>query len=189
MYTSGKELVEALSKDLGPHMAWTPAEQITLGFIENAADRRLIFDARFNAAAADPDTLPYVLATLSKELRLLDGSIHRWIASLDPNDETQKSQKHVWAANQRWIRTVARSTVGADDGLRDELVAAGATSTRRMCASHSMAVKSSGGMRTMRSIRGLRRWNRARKSCSAAMTCRRDIGWKRQVAATRPTSW
>jgi hypothetical protein len=102
MYASGKQLIDELSKDLGPHMVWTSAEQITLGFIESAADRRLIFDARFDAAAADPDTLPYVLATLSKELRLLDGSIHRWVTSLDPNNETQKSQKHVWAANQRW---------------------------------------------------------------------------------------
>ena len=102
MYTSGKALVEALSKDLGPHMVWTSAEQVTLGLIESAADRRLIFDARFDAAAADPATLPYVLATLSKELRLLDGAIHRWIASLDPNDNQAKSLRHVHAANQRW---------------------------------------------------------------------------------------
>jgi hypothetical protein len=39
MKTAGQALVEELSKQLGPHMQWTEAEQVTLSSIEAAADR------------------------------------------------------------------------------------------------------------------------------------------------------
>ena len=105
MYKPGRELVEALTADLGPHMQWTPTEQITLSFIERAADRRIPLAARFDKLVADPDTPPSHLAALSGELRLIDKMLHKWIASLDPNDVQAKSMRHVRAANARWHRT------------------------------------------------------------------------------------
>jgi hypothetical protein len=104
MYTPGKELVEALTKQLGPHMVWTEIEQVTLSFIEHAADRRIPLAARFDKLMANPDTPPSHLAALSGELRLIDSTIHKWIATLDPADNQAKSIRHVHAANQRWHR-------------------------------------------------------------------------------------
>ena len=86
-------------------MAWTESETVTLQMIERAADRRAVFQTRFNESAADPRSSPSRLATLSGEMRLLDNAIHKWVASLDPNNETAKSLRHVSAANSRWHRT------------------------------------------------------------------------------------
>ena len=103
MYKPGRELVEALTADLGPHMVWTPTEQITLSFIERAADRRIPLAARFDKLVADPDTPPSHLAALSGELRLTDNMIHKWIETLNPRGEVQaKSVRHQHAVNQRW---------------------------------------------------------------------------------------
>jgi hypothetical protein len=52
--------------------------------------------------AADPDALPYRLTTLSAECRLLEGTIQKWAATLDPRNEQAKSLRHVHAANQHW---------------------------------------------------------------------------------------
>jgi hypothetical protein len=104
MSTPGQALVEALSGQLGPHMAWTEAELATLAMIEGAADRRAVFQVRFDESAADPKSSPSRLATLSGELRLIDNMIHKWILSLDPNDNAAKSARHVHAANARWHR-------------------------------------------------------------------------------------
>jgi hypothetical protein len=102
MYKSGKKLVEAVTKQLGPHMVWDESELITLGFIEHAADRRIPLAARFDKLMADPDTPPSHLAALSGELRLLDNTIHKWIATLDPRNEAAVSLRHRAAANARW---------------------------------------------------------------------------------------
>lgn len=102
MYKPGKELVEELTAELGPHMVWTQIEKVTLSFIEHAADRRIPLAARLDKLMADPDTPPSHLAALSSELRLTDNTIHKWIATLDPNDNQAKSARHVHAANQRW---------------------------------------------------------------------------------------
>ena len=105
MKTPGQTLVETLSKQLGPHMAWTEAEQVTLANIEAAADRLAVFRKRFDARAADPKTSPSALATLSGECRLLETAITRWSTSLDPENVQAKSLRHVHAANSRWHRT------------------------------------------------------------------------------------
>lgn len=104
MDTPGKRLVDELSKQLGPNMAWDENELVTLRMIEGAADRRAVFQARFDESAAKPDSSPSRLATLSGELRLLDNMIHKWMNSLDPNEEQAKSMRHVKAANARWHR-------------------------------------------------------------------------------------
>src|SRR6478735_6624971 len=104
MYKPGKELVAELTADLGPNMVWTPSEQVTLSFIEHAADRRIPLAARFDALIADPDTPPSHLAAISGELRLTDNMIHKWIATLDPHADQAKSMRHVHAANARWHR-------------------------------------------------------------------------------------
>ena len=100
----GQALVAALSKQLGPHMQWDESELVTLRMIERAEDRRVVFAARFDEAAADPKASPTRLATLSGEMRLLDGAVHKWVGSLDPADNQAKSMRHVYAANQRWHR-------------------------------------------------------------------------------------
>ena len=59
-----------------------------------------------------------------EELRLLDSAIHSWIAKLDPSGEARPSSvRHRTRRISVGIRTVARSTIDADDGLRDELAA------------------------------------------------------------------
>ena len=98
-------LVAALSKQLGPHMHWDESEVATLKMIERAEDRRAVFAARFDEAAADPKASPSRLATLSGEMRLLDGAVHKWVASLDPRNEAAVSLKHRAAANARWHRS------------------------------------------------------------------------------------
>ena len=100
--TPGQAVVGALSRQLPPNMEWTEAELVTLEAIEKAADRLTVFRARFDAAAANPEASPTRLATLSGESRLLEGAIQKWVASLDPRNETAKSLRHVHAANQRW---------------------------------------------------------------------------------------
>jgi hypothetical protein len=102
--TPGQNLVAALSQQLGPHMSWDESELSTLQMIERTEDRRAVFAARFAEAAADPKASPTRLATLSGEMRLLDGAVHKWVASLDPHDSQAKSLRHVHAANQRWHR-------------------------------------------------------------------------------------
>jgi hypothetical protein len=104
MKTAGQTLVEALSRQLGPHMAWDESELVTLKAIERAEDRRAVFETRFGKAAADPKASPSRLATLSGECRLLEGAIQKWAATLDPRNETAKSLRHVAAANSRWHR-------------------------------------------------------------------------------------
>lgn len=102
MKTPGQQARAALDKTLEPGMAWDETELLTLAAIERAADRLAVFAARFDAAAADPKTLPHKLATLSGECRLLDGAIQKWAATLDPHNEQAKSLRHVLAANSRW---------------------------------------------------------------------------------------
>jgi hypothetical protein len=102
MYMSGKALVELLGEQLGPHMQWTEAERVTLGLIESARDRQVVFQSRFDELVADPKASTSRLVALSAELRLLDMTIHKWIASLDPQDNQAKSLRHVHAANARW---------------------------------------------------------------------------------------
>ena len=105
MYKPGRELVEALTKRLGPNMVWTEVEQETLSLIEHAADRRIPLAARFDKLVADPDTPPvFISAAISGELQLIDNAIHKWAATLDPAAEQVKSQRHVMAANARWHR-------------------------------------------------------------------------------------
>ena len=99
-----KSPAEYLSQ-LGQHMVWSESELATLQMIESAADRRAVFQARFDEWAADPKSSPSRLATLSGEIRLLDNAVHKWVASLDPNDDQAKSLKHVSAANSRWHRS------------------------------------------------------------------------------------
>ena len=100
----GQAVRAALDKTLGPGMAWDESELLTLQAIERAENRRAVFEARFDAAAADPDASPSRLATLSGECRLLDGAIQKWAATLDPNNNQAKSMRHVAAANSRWHR-------------------------------------------------------------------------------------
>ena len=103
--TPGQQVREALDRTLGAGMAWDEAELLTLAAIERAADRLAVFAARFDAAAAIPDASPSLLATLSGEMRLLDGAIQKWSATLDPQNNQAKSLRHVHAANSRWHRT------------------------------------------------------------------------------------
>src|SRR5262245_8996800 len=105
MKTAGQTLVEVLSRQLGPHMAWDESELVTLKASERAEDRRAVFETRFGEAAAEPKASPSRLATLSGECRLLEGAIQKWAATLDPRKETAKSMRHVHAANARWRRT------------------------------------------------------------------------------------
>ena len=99
----GKQLVIELSKDLGPHMAWTPAEEVTLSFIESATDRRVLLAARLDKLLADPDTPPSHLSALSDEVRLTDNMVHKWIETLNPRGEiVAKSVGHQAAVNRRW---------------------------------------------------------------------------------------
>lgn len=104
MNTPGQEARAGLDKMLDAGMAWDEAELLTLAAIERAADRLAVFASRFADAAADPKASPARLATLSGEMRLLDGAIQRWSSSLDPRNETAKSMRHVAAANSRWHR-------------------------------------------------------------------------------------
>jgi hypothetical protein len=85
-------------------MVWDEAELVTLGMIEAAADRLAVLRSKFDAAAANPDTSASALASLAAECRLLEGTIARWAASLDPHNDTAKSMRHVAAANARWHR-------------------------------------------------------------------------------------
>jgi hypothetical protein len=102
--TAGQALVAALSKQLGPHMAWDENELATLKMIERTENRRAVFEARFEESAADPQASPSRLATLSGECRLLDGAIAKWVGMLDPHNDQAKSMRHVHAANARWSR-------------------------------------------------------------------------------------
>ena len=61
-------------------------------------------DSRGAEVAAVADLDPARLATLSGECRLLEGAITKWTATLDPQNETAKSMRHVHAANARWSR-------------------------------------------------------------------------------------
>ena len=102
--TPGQKVREALDKLLDAGMAWDESELLTLAAIERAADRLAVFAARFDKAAAEPNSSPPRLAALSGEMRLLDGAIQRWSSSLDPHNDTAKSLRHVAAANSRWGR-------------------------------------------------------------------------------------
>jgi hypothetical protein len=104
METPGQALRADLDRTLGAGMAWDETELVTLSSIEAAADRLAVFRARFEESAADPQSSPARLATLSGECRLLEGAIAKWTASLDPNNDTAKSLRHVAAANSRWHR-------------------------------------------------------------------------------------
>ena len=106
--TPGQKARAALDKMLDTGMAWDESELLTLAAIERAADRLAVFAARFEESAAKADSSPSRLATLSGEMRLLDGAIQRWSATLDPRNETAKSMRHVHAANSRWSRGVQR---------------------------------------------------------------------------------
>src|SRR5262249_33815353 len=97
MSTPGKTLVEAVSRELGPHMVWDQGELVTLDLIEQAEDRRALLQARFDAVAADPDVPPYRLTILSSECRLLETAIQKWARSLDPHNDRAVSLRHVHA--------------------------------------------------------------------------------------------
>jgi hypothetical protein len=84
-------------------MVWTAIEQVTLSFIEHAADRRILLARRLDKLLADPDTPPSHLAALSSEVRLTDNMIHKWTATLNPRGEVAaKSVRHQDAVNRRW---------------------------------------------------------------------------------------
>jgi len=104
METAGQQVRAALDRTLPQGMAWDESELLTLSMIERAADRLATFWARFDESAAKPDASPSRLATLSGECRLLEGAIQKWVGTLDPNNDTAKSLRHVHAANARWHR-------------------------------------------------------------------------------------
>ena len=104
MDSPGKTLVERLSKQLATGMVWDESELVTLGMIEAAADRLAVMRDKFDAAVINPDVSPSGLASLSGECRLVEGTIVRWVESLDPHNDTAKSMRHVHAANSRWHR-------------------------------------------------------------------------------------
>jgi hypothetical protein len=104
METPGQRARAALNRTLGDGMAWDESELLTLDAIEAAVDRLASFRRRFAESDAKPDASPARLATLSGEARLLEGSIQKWAATLDPHNETAKSLRHVHAANARWHR-------------------------------------------------------------------------------------
>jgi hypothetical protein len=102
--TAGQRVRAALDRTLGQGMAWDESELLALDHIEKLADRLTSFQARFDAAEADPDASPAKLATLSGEARLLEAAIQKAARTLDPHNEVAVSQRHRAAANARWRR-------------------------------------------------------------------------------------
>jgi hypothetical protein len=102
--TAGKRLRRTLDKTLAEGTEWTESELVTLAQIQAAADRIAALERVFDAEMNRPSTSAHKVAVLSGEIRQLQAQITKWIASLDPEMEQQKSARHVAAANARWRR-------------------------------------------------------------------------------------
>jgi hypothetical protein len=103
MSTPGKQLVAALTKQLGPSMEWDEAELVVLGMVEAARDRLEVLRTHFAAKSLDPDTSAAGLAVLAAECRLSETAIAKWGASLNPTGGVApKSRQHQAAAMTRW---------------------------------------------------------------------------------------
>jgi hypothetical protein len=102
--TAGKRLILALNAAISDDEEWTEAEKVTLGLLEEAADRLKVLKRLFDAEVDKEPVSTRRVTELSAEIRQHELNIQKWVGSLDLDMERLKSARHVHAANVRWLR-------------------------------------------------------------------------------------
>ena len=74
-------LVEALNRSLKGDAEWTEAEQVTLGVIEEAADRVAVLRRMFEAETGKAAVSTRRVTEVSAEIRMSEANINRWVAT------------------------------------------------------------------------------------------------------------
>ncbi len=103
--SAGKRLRRTLNATLQPETEWTESESITLDILEAAADRVAALHVLLDVEMVKEPVSTRRVTELAAEVRQHEAAIAKMVASLDPNMEQAKSQRHVAAAaNARWSR-------------------------------------------------------------------------------------
>ena len=101
--TAGQQLVKTLNEDLPNGFEWDRSELAILSLIEESADRVAVLKTLLADQVAAKDVNKVV--DLSAEIRLVQATIAKMIAALDPRMENvAKSVQHQDAARARWHR-------------------------------------------------------------------------------------
>lgn len=101
--TAGKRLISALNAAIPDGSEWTEAEQVTLGLLEDAADRVAVLKRLFDAEVCKPEVSTRRVTELTAELRQHEVNIQKWVAGFDLDMARVKSTRHQHAANVRWL--------------------------------------------------------------------------------------
>lgn len=102
--TAGKRLITALNGAIPEGSEWTEAEQVTLGLLEDAADRVDLLKGLLEVEVGKEPVSTRRVTELTAEIRQHEVNIQKWVTGLDVDMTRVKSTRHQHAANVRWLK-------------------------------------------------------------------------------------